>query len=43
MPKQEGAKGSTIGEADIDLLRKMEPLKGTLFNCNYTEFVRLSV
>ena len=25
---QEGAKGSTIGEADIDLLRKMEPLKG---------------
>ncbi len=25
---QEGAKGSTIGEADIDLLKKMEPLKG---------------
>jgi hypothetical protein len=25
---QEGAKGSSIGEADIDLMKKMEPLKG---------------
>ena len=29
--RREGAKGSAVGEADVELLRKMEPLKGGLF------------
>jgi hypothetical protein len=34
---QEGAKGSSIGEADIDLLKKMDPLKGAyvLYSLTY--------
>lgn len=31
--RREGAKGSAIGEADIDLLRKMDPLKGESTVC----------
>lgn len=26
--RREGAKGSAIGETDVELLKKMEPLKG---------------
>ncbi len=29
--RREGAKGSVLGEADADLLKKMEPLQGSSY------------